>query len=273
MPYRISYIKETWLFPFRPRMVSGALAPLVMGSVMASAGQGTLDDQQALREFASANPDIIVMQRVRGQEIIRIANGGAGQPSPEVAKLMNPVAPVPKVDDPRVPLHLRIVELWRRDLFVGIIELAQDSAAIQCEERQLRPEQLLKEEARARALQEIQCQRRKIEHFEVGAHKLSEEHEANMLTLHLPKATQARAVSEAHAATLHQDQSLQAGDENALTRLRVDEEYLNFIGAHAAGMHFTGGKIEYDDPAVYKASLEIGERLKAAVAASGDAQR
>jgi hypothetical protein len=271
MQHRISYIEETRLFPFRPRIVSGALAPLVMGLVTVAVGQGTLDDQQAVREFAAANPDIIFMQRVRGQEILRIENGGTGQPSPEVAKLMNPAAPVPKVDDPRVPLHLRIIELWRRDLFVGNIELAQDLASIHCEEPQLRPEQLLKAEARAKGLQEIQCQRKKIERFEVGAHKLSKEHEANMLTLHLPKATQARAVSEAHAATMHQDQHLQAGDENALECLRLAEKFLDFIGAHAAGMHFINGKIEYDDPAVYKTSLEIGERLKAAIAAGGDA--
>jgi hypothetical protein len=258
------------LFSFRPRIVSAALVPLVMGSVMASFGQGALDDQQAAREFAAANTDIIFMQRVRGQEISRIVNGGTSRPSPEVAKLMNPAAPVPKVDDPHVALHLRIVELWRRDLFVGIIDLAQDVAVIHCEEPQLRPEQLLKPEARAKGLQEIQCQRKKIEHFEVGAHKISKEHEANLLTLHLPKATQERVVSEAHAATLHQDRQLQASDQNALERLRIDEEYLDFIGAHAAGMHFINGKIEYDDPAVYKASLEIGERLKAAAAAGGD---
>jgi hypothetical protein len=242
-----------------------------MNSVMASVGQGTLDDQQAVREFAAANPDMIFMQRVLGQEIFRIVNGGTGQPSPEVAKLMNPAAPVPKVDDPHVPLHLRIVELWRRDLFVGVIELAQYSAAIHCEEPQLRPEQLLEAEARAKGLREIQCQRKKIEHFEAGTRKLYKEHEANLLTLHLPKATQARAVSEAHATTMRQDQHIQADDENALERLRISEEFLDFIGAHAAGMHFIDGKIEYDDPAVYKASLEIGERLKAAAAAGGDA--
>jgi hypothetical protein len=104
-------IKETRLLPFKPRIVSATLALLVMGLVTVAVGQGTLDDQQAVREFAAANPDIVFMQRVRGQEIFRIVNGGTGQPSPEVAKLMNPAAPVPKVDDPHVPLHLRIVEL------------------------------------------------------------------------------------------------------------------------------------------------------------------
>jgi hypothetical protein len=271
MLYRISYIKESRLFPWIPRIISGALASLVMGSVIASVAQGTPDDQQAVREFAAADPDIIFMQRVRGQEIFRIVSGGTGRPSPEVAKLMNPAAAVPKVDDLHVPLHLRIVELWRRDLFVGAIELAQDVAAIHCEQPQLHPEQLLKAEARFKGLQEIQCQRKKIEDFEIGAHILSKKHEANILTLHLPKATEARVVSEAHAATMHQDQHLQASDENALERLRIDEEYLDFIGAHAAGMHFINRKIEYDDPAVYKASLEIGERLKAAAAAGGDA--
>ena len=78
-------------------------------------------------------------------------------------------------------------------------------------------------------------------------------------------------VSEARAATVHEDKHLESDDEIALERLRISEEYINFIAAHAVGMHFVDGRIEFDDPAVYKASLEIGERLKAAVAAGGDA--
>jgi hypothetical protein len=122
-------------------------------------------------------------------------------------------------------------------------------------------------------LREIQCERKKLEHYEVGAHKLYKEHEANILTLHLPKATQARVVSEAHAATVHADKHLESDDENALERLRISEEYINFIATHAVGIHFVDGKIEFDDRAVYNASLEIGERLKAAVAAGGDARQ
>jgi hypothetical protein len=264
-------IEETRLILLKPRNCVRYVGPLVIGLVTVAVGQGTLDDQQAVREFAAANPDIVSMQRVRGQEIFRIVNGDAGQPSPEVAKLMNPAAPVPKVDDPHVPLHLRIVELWRRDLFVPAIELAQDTAAIHCEAPQLSPEQLLEAEGRAKGLQEIQCERKKLEHYEVGAHKLYQEHEANILTLHLPKATQAKAVSEAHASTVHEDKHLQSNDENALERLRIAEEYTNFIAAHAVGMHVVDGRIEFDDPAVYKAFLEIAERLKGAVAAGGDA--
>jgi hypothetical protein len=263
--------KETRLLLPKPRIASGMLVPLVMASAMVAVGQGTPADQQAVGEFAAANPDIVFMQRVRGKEIFRIVNGGPGQSSPEVANLMNPAAAVPKVDDPHVPLHLRIVELWRRDLFVAAIELAQDTAAIHCEAPELRPEQLLEAEARAKGLREIQCERNKLERYEAGAHKLYKEHEANILALHLPKATQARVVSEAHAATVHEDKHLQSDDENALERLRITEEYINFIAVHAVGMHFVDGRIEFDDPAVYKASLEIGERLKAAVAAGGDA--
>jgi hypothetical protein len=264
-------IKETRLLLFKARIESATWALLVMGLVTIAVGQETIDDQQAVREFAAANPDIVFMQRVRAQEIFRIVNGGTGQPSPEVAKLMNPAAPVPKVDDPHVPLHLRIVELWRRDLFATPIELARDTAAIHCEAPQLSPEKLLEAEGRAKGLQEIQCERKKLEHYQVGAHNLYKEHEANILTLHLPKATQARVVSEAHAATVHEDKHLQSDDENALERLRIAEEYINFIAAHAAGMHVADGRIEFDDPAVYKASLKIGERLKAAAAAAGDA--
>jgi hypothetical protein len=71
--------------------------------------------------------------------------------------------------------------------------------------------------------------------------------------------------------TVHEDKHLQSDDENALERLRISEEYINFIAAHAVEMHYANKRIEFDDPAVYKASLEIEERLKAAIAAGGDA--
>ena len=69
-------IKETRLLLFKPRNCVRYVGLLVMGLVTVAVGQGTLDDQQAVREFAAANPDIVFMQRVRGQEIVRIVNGG-----------------------------------------------------------------------------------------------------------------------------------------------------------------------------------------------------
>jgi len=70
---------------------------------------------------------------------------------------------------------------------------------------------------------------------------------------------------------VHENEYLQSNDKDALERLRISEEYINFIDAHASGMHFIDGNIKFDDPAVYKASLEIRERLKATAAAGGDA--
>jgi hypothetical protein len=63
--------------------------------------------------------------------------------------------------------------------------------------------------------------------------------------------------------TARQDADLESDYAKRRKHLRLIEEYLAFIDAHAARMHFTDGHIVFDDPADFKTSQEFGERLKA----------
>jgi hypothetical protein len=232
------------------------------GPVMA-ADQTLSEDEKAEDEYAAANPRIKFMAQVMGDEINRILGERQGQQSPEVAKLMNPVTPVPDLRDIRVPLHVRLIEQWRRDFFVAGIQLAHDAMAGHCEDPQPRPEQLLDAVWRTKSLQAIQCERGKLDRYQKGMHKVNKAHEDTVLALHLPHSTQERALDEARASTARQDASLQTDYAKRRKHLQLTEDYLMFIDSHASRMHFTDGRIVFDDPADFEKSRELGERIKA----------
>jgi hypothetical protein len=240
-----------------------AAAVVLVCPVVVGASQTTAEDDMAVREYAAAQARIAVMRNVMGDEIQRILGERRGEQSPEVSKWMNPSTPAPDIGDAHVPLHLRIIEQWRRDFLVAGIRLAEYTVAGHCENLQPRPEQLLDAAWRARSLQAIQCERDKMERYQVGMHKLNKEHETSLLSLHLPQSTQDRVVAEARASTARQDASLESDYAKRRRHLRLSEDYLMFIDSHAARMHFIDGSIVFDDPADFKRSQELGERLRA----------
>jgi hypothetical protein len=202
------------------------------------------------------------MFHVMADEIRRILGERPGQLSPEVATLMNPSTPGPDLGDTRVPLHLRIIEQRRREVVAGI-RLAQYTVDGHCEDPQPRPEQLLDAAWRAKALQAIKCSPDKLDRYQVGMHKVNKEHEASVLALRLPHYTQEKVLAEARASTARQDADLESDYAKRRGSLRLSEEYLTFIDSHAARIHLTDGRVVFDDSADFKASQELGNRLKA----------
>jgi|GEM_PF-4090645 len=237
-------------------------ATLSLSGAVTATDQATSEEQKAVDEYAAANPRIKLMAQIMGDEIQRILGDREGQQSPEVAKLMKPPTPVPDLGDTRVPLHVRLSEQWRRDFFVAGIELAQFTAAGHCEDLQPRPEQLLDAVWRTRSLQAIQCERDKLDRYETGMHKLNKSHEDSVLALHLPQSIQERALAEARASTTRQDASLESDYAKRRRHLQLTEEYLMFIDSHAARIHFTDGRIVFDDPADFEKSHELSDRIK-----------
>jgi hypothetical protein len=238
-------------------------ATLSLSGPVTAADQTTSEEQKAVDEYAAAHPRIQVMAQIMGDEIKRILGEREGRQSPEVATLMKPSTPGPDLGDTRVPLHVRLIEQWRRDFFVAGIELAQYTVAGHCEDPQPRPDQLLEAGWRARSLQAIQCERDKLDRYQTSMHKLNKAHEDTMVGLHLPKSIQAKALAEARASTVQQDATLQSDYAKRRRHLQLTEDYLMFIDSHASRMHFTDGRIVFDDPADFKKSQELGERIKA----------
>jgi len=237
-------------------------ATLSLSGAVTAADQTTTKEQKAVDEYAAANPRIKFMAQIMGDEIQRILGDREGQQPPEVAKLMKSPTPVPDLGDTRVPLHVRLSEQWRRDFFVAGIELAQFTAAGHCEDAQPRPDQLLDAVWRTRSLQAIQCERDKLDRYETGMHKLNKSHEDSVLALHLPQSIQERALAEARASTTRQDASLESDYAKRRRHLQLTEEYLMFIDSHAARIHFTDGRIVFDDPADFERSHELSDRIK-----------
>lgn len=99
-------------------------ATLSLSGPATAADQKSVEEQKAVDEYAAANPRIKIMAQVMGDEIKRILGERQDPQSPEVAKFMNPATPVTDIGDTRVPLHLRLIEQWRRNFFVAGIELA-----------------------------------------------------------------------------------------------------------------------------------------------------
>ncbi len=239
-------------------MISLLICPMTL-----CAAQAALSDEQAARELTAAQPAIDSMQRVLQQELPRILHGDSGPLPPEAAQLLNPVTAVPDIGDVRVPLHLRLIELYRRDFVVAGFALAQDAVSGHCEAADPRPDRLLQAESRAKARGSIQCERDQMERFQVGMHEVNKNHEAHLLALHLPPATQDRWLAAARESTGRQDDNLESDYSARRASLATREEYIKFIGDHAARIHFVDGRIEFDDPADLKSSQEIGERLRA----------
>jgi hypothetical protein len=241
---------------------TAAFAIVFVCPTIVPAGEPALDDQAAAREYQAAQPDIELMQKVLVAEVERIFFESKNPQSPAVAKLMNPATVVKDIGDAHLPLHLRIIEQWRRDYFVAGVQVAQEAASGHCEDLVPRPDQLLNPALRAKGFQNIQCERDKMERFQVGMHRLGRLHEANISTLRLPGATQAKKLAEIRASTAQQDKQLESMFAKRRESLHLSEETLKFIDAHAARMHLVDGKVVFDDPADFKASQELGERLK-----------
>jgi hypothetical protein len=238
-------------------------ATLSLSGPATAADQKSVEEQKAVDEFAAAHPRIKIMAQVMGDEIKRILGERQDPQSPEVAKFMNPATPVTDIGDTRVALHLRLIEQWRRDFFVAGIELAHYAVGGHCEDPQPRADQLLDAAWRARTLQAIHCERDKLDRYQTGMHKVNKTHEDTVLALHLPRSTQERALAEARASTLKQDASLELEYAKRRRHLQLSEEWINFIGSHAARIHFTDGQIIFDDPADFKKSNELAAQIQA----------
>jgi hypothetical protein len=85
-------------------------ATLTLSGKTKAANQPISEDHQALREIAAAQAPVDALYRILADEMRRIMAESPGQPSPDVAKIMNSSAPLFDLGDPHVPLHVRIIE-------------------------------------------------------------------------------------------------------------------------------------------------------------------
>ncbi len=211
--------------------------------------QRSLDDYDARREFDLASSDIARLHSVLEGEMKRVMFRQPGAQSPDVQKyIYADHSPPIKISDLHVPLHLRLIERERREA-VAAIGVANTSVELACDTPSLNPDQYLDSNARQRVLNSLRCHRENLKRYQAGQHRLLKMHEASTLELHLPPYTENEELTKSRDWTSRQDAELESAYAKERRGEQATENFVLFLDAHAATMHFTAGGLLFDDPA------------------------
>jgi hypothetical protein len=211
--------------------------------------QRSLDDYDARREFDLASSAITKIHSVLESEMKRVMFRQPGPQSPNVQKyIYTHNSPPIKISDLHAPLHLRLIERERREA-VAAIGVAKSSVELACEAPSLNPDQFLDPNARQRVLNSLQCHRENLKRYQTGQHGLLKMHEGSALELHLPPYTENEELTKGRDWTARQDAELESAYAKERKGMQATENFVLFLDAHAATMHFTAGRLLFDDPA------------------------
>lgn len=157
-------------------------------------------------------------------------------------------SPPIKISDLHVPLHLRLIERERQEA-VAALEVAKYSVELACDAPSLNPDQYLDSNARQRVLKALRCHRENLMRYQAGQHKLLKMHESSALELHLPPYTENAELTKSRDWTSQQDAEVESAYAKERQGEQATENFVLFLDAHAAPMHFTAGRLLFDDPA------------------------
>lgn len=148
-----------------------------------------------------------------------------------------------------MPLHLRLIERERQEA-VAAIGVAKSSVELVCEDASFNhPDQFLDPDIRQRVLNSLRCHRENLKRYQAGQHRLLKMHEASALELQLPPYTENEELMKNRDWTARQDAELEAAYAKQRKGMQATEDFVLFLDAHAATMHFTAGRLLFDDPA------------------------
>jgi len=223
----------------------------------------TAEDAAAEHEIAIATPVVIHMNRVLEAEMKRLLWGTGGPPSPEITRYLDgPSLQRIDIGDVRVALHVRFIEIQRRE-FVAGIALAKATTAGNCGSPSPGPDQLLDAELRAKVLTAVKCHQNALDQFKSGMHKVNQDYESMLLALNLPPYTQEKMLAQAHASTVRQDAEISADYANRRKILQANADLLTYLDAHAAHAHYVNNQLLFDDPDEAAAMQVLLNRLNA----------
>jgi hypothetical protein len=227
----------------------------------AEAAQKTAQDLAADREFSLAQSQINDIHTALKAEMERALYE---RPEPPSAALQiyiyTPKSSPIDLGDTHIPLHTRLIARARLEA-VSAIAFAKETA-LRCDEAPFNPDQYLDAGARQRVLDSVRCHREKLDRYQVGQHRLLKGEEESVLALHLPPYTQERELGRQKAHTAQQDAELEADYSERRKTLQTTIDFINFIGAHATTIHFTNGRLLFDDPADLATAQTLISRIK-----------
>lgn len=218
-----------------------------------NAAQQTSQDVEADREFSLAQPQIEKIHAALKGEMERLLYERSEAPSAALQQYIYASKSVPiDIGDTHIPLHVRLSERARQEA-VAAITFAKETA-LKCDEAPFNPDQYLDAGARQRVLESVRCHREKLDRYQSGQHRLLKDEEKSVLALHLPPYTQERELAHQRAHTIQQDTELEADYSQRRKDLQNTIDFVNFFGAHSTKIHFTNGRLLFDDPADLKAA-------------------
>jgi hypothetical protein len=237
------------------------LSCLLLALHAVGAAQKTPQDLDADREFSLSHPQIENIHAALKGEMERLLYERPEPPSAALQRYIytSKSAPI-DIGDTHIPLHIRLIERARQEA-IAAIAFAKE-AALKCDEAPFNPDQYLDAGARQRVLESVRCHREKLDRYQSGQHRMLKGEEESALALHLPLYSQERELAHQRAHTIQQDAELEADYSERRKDLQTTTDFVSFIDTHAGKIHFTNGRLLFDDPADLKTAQTLISRIK-----------
>jgi hypothetical protein len=229
-----------------------------------NAQQPTGADAVAAREIAMARPELIRLNGLTQNEVMR-GLSGSGEPSPEIELLLRDDGKHANLGDTSVPLHLRLIERQRATL-VGIVKWAKSIG--HCGSADFTPANLADPMFRKSMQTVIVCRRRDLDQLETGLHNYNKTNEASVLELKLPPWTQANMLAEARTHSVNQETALAPILRNRRATLQAMSDLFNFMDAHSNEVHFSNNQWMFSSDADLKTAQDLMNKFASAANAA-----
>jgi len=211
-------------------------------------------DQAVQHEFDLARPEIIRLNRLLNDELVRALAGSDAAPSAAMQQIIEESANSRiALGDTRVPLHRRLIERQRLEVIAGFKWAAATIG--HCDEKAFNPVDLLDVQSRLRINSVSRCHQRYLDRGELQLHELTVANEASVLELKLPPAFQRRMLAQARLSTERQDTEIALTYAHRRAFWRATDNLVEFFDMHPA--HLAADQIVMDNATDSMAAQEL----------------
>ena len=226
----------------------------VIAFALASNSRSAASDHSVQHEFDVARPEIIRLNRLLNDELVRALASSDPAPSPAMRQLIEESAHSPiALSDTSVPLHLRLIERQRLEVIAGFKWAAATIG--HCDEKSFNPGDLLDVQSRLRINSVSRCHQRYLDRGELQLHEMKVANEASVLELKLPPAFQKRMLAQARQSTERQDAEIASTYAHRRAFWRATDNLVEFFDMHPA--HLAANRIVMDNDADSGAAQDL----------------
>jgi hypothetical protein len=244
--------------PRRDRRWLFAIALGCIAAVLGAAARSATADQGVQHEFDIARPEIIRLNRLLNDELVRALAAADAAPSAAMRQVIEDSANSHiALSDTRIALHLRLIERQRLQVIASFKWAAATIG--HCDEKAFNPGDLLEVESRVRINAVSRCHQRYLDKSELRLHELKVANEASVLELKLPAAFQKRLLTQARQSTERQDAAIASTYAQRRAFWRATDNLVEFFDMHPA--HLAANQIVMDNTADSAAAEDLLSRF------------